>query len=88
MGIRILTNTRPMDAIILKDKPTDDKCKDCSLIYMHNGIIRNGIRHVLVNDTANNKGCGCCSMDTQCIGKNSGICVRMFDTEKCHFEIK
>ena len=77
-----------MDAIVLRDKPTDDRCNNCSLIYITNGIIYNGIRHVLVKDTADNKGCKCCSMDTQCIGKNSFICVRMFDREDCHFEIK
>jgi hypothetical protein len=77
-----------MDAIVLRDKPTDDKCNNCSLIYITNGIIYNGIRHVLVKDTVDNKGCGCCSMDTQCIGENSGICVRMFYRKDCHFEIK
>ena len=79
-----------MDAIILKDKPTDDKCKNCSLIYMHNGIIHNGIRHVLVDNAVGKMGWYSCSMRKQCSNAGIGldICVNIFGTDKCHFEIK
>lgn len=79
-----------MDAIILKDKPTDDKCNNCSLTYITNGIIRNGIRHVLVDNAVGKMGCKSCSMRTQCSNTGIGldICVNIFGTDKCHFEIK
>lgn len=77
-----------MDAIVLRDEPADDKCNNCSLIYITNGIIYNGIRHVLIKDADDNEGCVCCSMYTQCTRENSGICVSMFKRDDCHFEIK
>lgn len=76
-----------MDAIILKDKPTDDRCNNCSIIYITNGIIFNGVRHVLVDNSDYNFGCKNCSMIQQCTSATS-ICVSLFGKWKCHFEIK
>lgn len=80
-----------MDEIVLRDQPTDDKCKNCSLIYITNGIIYNGVRHVLVDNTIGEIGCLNCSLKTQCTrtgGIYMDICSRTFNTSKCHFEIK
>lgn len=81
-----------MDAIVLRDKPTDDKCNNCSLTYIKDGVIVNGVIHELVDNSAGKFGCTGCSMRNQCFHPDTemdvGICTCIFETDKCHFEIK
>lgn len=77
-----------MDAIVLRNEPADDKCNNCSLVYITNGIVINGLIHVLVQDADNNLGCKDCSLKKTCSRTNSNICTSIFRTNMCHFEIK